>query len=1224
MNFNAFYTLCCTQNGYAQIPWITPSDSHYSVCIRFLPDTITTCGTLLSFGSDFHIGIFAGHIQLDENSPASTSDNMILPRCQNTVTVICNGTSLLVYCNGTPIIQQSMPSGLKQINYLRVGEALSGVCINQVTIFHRILTQSEIQASQVKNFSDYYRQIDFTSTSIPADITLQQCRIENCVYALDCRKGGFTMPYVHFPKKYTLNFSVYLFKQRESELTLFKSPAICIKLYCPGYGSGSPHIKIDFNSKEHSYTPHAIKTEQWANLTVVFSDSCISVYFNGNHQIDSDYVPSPTTGTVEFGQFEGYLDNCAIINRALNQNEIADYMNQPPNVFAKNMLYLFNFSDKLWQESCYGTALTSSGAEITLITGTNATIRTDRSRQAPQSSRIYSDFVNWQINLILRLLVCWIHEQLSIYPNKGVQTDCDPWKIDVSLHHFIHKEILSMKEAQDILCHYDNITANKLLALIQAMKQNGTLKKLMDYLYQEDDAQTPVSDILLALLAAAAFLAALLAALGKVVTGIGPIPRPPKAPQDDSDYDDDDDDNEKKKKTYVSIRQTAPKSRLHIELEHKDISQDNEETTVLFMHGASSADNVIETTLTYKGDGGDFVVYAENQNGRMIPSAQKSISFKGNAPAHISLDIQLQNFQNRYGDCTETVRWRCESKDGRQEQFLGEKTYHFYILENAPCKLWGKTVHIECLKLCADCAEYAGGKSEGFVLDFARYLRQENGNTQNKYMAVHPSTDAGSLQPYRKTYSKPPVAGKAGFSFDAVNFAKDYRRGNRNISHDDLIYANVIFGYLNGHSNMRVLWISSNMTYLSQITGKNVLVNLLLKNISDDGFSVMEGCLHCVMADSDNKIYDSKLNSYGLPFSDNMTRAITGTANPNYYRENNYVTGSYCEIVSTIPVDAWALADMSNSSPDSWSLTGLSVSSPYIDRLHRWDDWSDAPSVGLVRPVGGGRYEPCGRTNDDSSVWHYVRTRDREHVPPAFNTVCHSISSHEIDDAIARICTGHQAEQLQTLIDALYPAVAPLIDITADYHRLTLRMMATLQRCLLHRNDYTDVVINHFCRLAANSPANLRLGMGDWNSAIGANFDPESWFYCFHLNDAVVISNYAIDEERGNRELHQILVERYGINTPIPINNQQGFYLPNPADGIRIQKMLILEQPVSIVMKCIQNFGPVFYPLIYSSSNHFRMRAERDEYINLPKTVFPDIHIYYRSPDAPYRWIELY
>lgn len=1193
MNFNGFHTLYCTSNGYAQIPWASPSVNIFSICIRFLPDTIAAHGILMSLGSVFAVKIYDGHIQLNENTPGSPSDAMILPRCQNTVAVVCNGINLSVYCNGIFASQQAVPTGLSQITCLRAGEALTGVCIDRVTIFHRALTEPEIQTSHVKNFPGFYRQVDFTASSVPADITFQQCRIENCVYALDCRTGGFAAPYVHFPKEYTLNFSAYFFKQKQEELILFKSPAICIRLYCPGYGSGSPLIKIDYNDKEHSYTPHAIKTGQWVNLTVVSSTSRLTVYFNGNPQIDSSYTPSATAGSIEFGQFEGYLDNCTIVNRALEQAELSDYLNQPPNVFARDMLYLFNFSDRLWQESCHGTELASSGARIALITGTDAAVRTDKSKPAPQSSRTYSDFVNWQINLILRLLVGWIHEQLGIYPNKGVQMDCDPWKVDVNLHHFIHKEILSMKEAQSLLCHYGNITAEELLALIQAMKQNGTFKKLLDYLYQEDDNQSAVSDILLALLASAALLAALLAALGKVVTGMGPIPKPPKAPQGDSDYDDDDDDDDKKKKkTYVSIRQASLKGDLRIEFDSKDISQDNEETAVFCMHRNDSTTGVLKISLSYKGDGGDFMVYAENEKGKIIPSTQKSVSFNGHAPVNMSLDVHPENFQNKYGKCCEKLNWRCESKDGKQSQFLGETTYRFYFLENTPCKLWGNTVHIECLELCADCAEHAGKSSEGFVLDFARYLKQEN--TPDKCISDSPSTSTDFLRNSQKTYSRLPSPGCPGFSFDAVNFARDYRHGSRNIPYDDLVYSNVIFGYLNGHDEMKVLWLSSNMTYPSQITGRNTTAHLLLKNASSDGFSIMEDSLHYVMADSGNKIYDIKLNSYRLPFSDQIKRPVTGNESAGCYRENNYLTGSYCEIISVINMDSWSLANL-----------------------------PDDPNVGWVRPVGGGRYEPQGRTEDDPFIWEHIRDRDRRAYEQfAFNAVCHSISSHEIDTIIARICTTRQADHLQTLVDALYPAAAPFDDVTAVYHRLTSRIMATLQRCLRNGNAYTDDVITHFCRLAANSPANLRLGRGDWNGAIGADFDPEAWFYCFAPDDATVISNYAVDEARGGRPLQQILRARYG-NLPQPLNNQHGFYLPDPADGVRIQRMLALGQTVSITVKCIRDPEPVFYPLIYSSSNHFEICANRDEYINLPDAVFPGIRIYYRSPNAPNVWTAL-
>lgn len=1191
MNLNGFYALCCEPGGYAQIPWEYPSGNQFSICIQFLPDDLTVQGILFSLGSVLFVKIDNGHIQLTGDGFNHLSDETILlQRCQNTVIAVYDGAKIFVYCNGSLALQQTIPFSLDNITYLRIGENSSKICIHKAAIFHRQLEEHEIQSSPVAKLTDYRKQIDFTMPSTSQDVTLHQCRIENCIYTLDCSSGKLTMPHAHIPKEYTLTFSFYAFNHEYGGGILFNSPHMCIKL-CDNYGICSPRVSIEHDG--HAYhTPFAIKTNQWTNLTVVFDNSWIKVYFDGDIRHEISYDPSNETGDLEFGQFDGYLDSCAIIKRALSQNEISDYLNQPPDVFDKDVLYLFNFYDKLLQESCHGTVMTPSGSGIILAKGTGAGVREDKSKHAPQSKRTYSDFVNWQIRLLLSLLVNWIHEQLGIYPNKGVRMDCNPWEIDVNLHHFIHKEILSLKEAQILLCHYDNLDTQELLNLIQAMKQNGTLKKLMDYLYQEDDKQDSVSDILMALLAAAALLAALLAALGNAITGMPPIPKPPNPPQNDSDNDDDDD--EKKKKTYASIKQTSLKGDLRIEFDQKDISQDSERIAVFFVHGSSS-NTCLEASLSYKGDDGEFTVFAENENSKVLPASQQNISFRGNKSVKISLDVHPKEFKKNYGKCTETLRWRCESGDGEQSQFLGETSYVFYFLENAPCKLWGDTVHIECLKLCADCAEYAVDKSEGFVKDYAGFIQHEN--TVSKYNAD--SALAIGISTHRKSYSKIPAPGGSKFVFDAVNFAKDYRRGNRNISYSDIVYSNAVFGYLNGYNDIKVLWLSANMSYWSN-NSERISAQLLLNDPArSNGFYCFEDSIHYVMMDANDKICDPKLNSYGLPFSDDNKRRVTGINNSGYYRECKYLEGSYCEVIYSIDSSHWALGNLTTdslSTADSGEINNL----------------PENPVVGWVRPMVGGGYEHLGRTDEDPFVWNYVRNRDRrEHYD--FNTICHSISSHDIDVIIAHICTNHPQNSfdlLKYLVDALYPAVNLGDNFTNIYHQLTERVMTTLSRCLIHGNEYTDNVITHFCRLAANSPGNLRLGDGRWNAAIGAAFDPRSWFYYGDPNAECVISERAIDEACGRGQLTGILHSRYA-GIPNPHNNIPGFYLPDRADGIRIHYLRAVGYQVNIICRCVQDEGPVLYPLIYSSSNRFEYQEAGDRYMDLPEAILPNIHIYY-------------
>lgn len=206
-------------------------------------------------------------------------------------------------------------------------------------------------------------------------------------------------------------------------------------------------------------------------------------------------------------------------------------------------------------ESCKGKKLTPCGGIPVLLRGTGAPVCTDKRRGGPVSSREYSDFVNWQIGVLIRLLVEWLYEQLGIYPNREiVDRSCNPWEIDVNLHQFIHRDILSMNEAQIVLCYHDDIGTERFTNLILAMKQNGTLKKLIAYLYQEDENQDSINDILYWLLAAALLAAAVAAMLSKPKW----IPEPPDPPRDHHDSDDDDDDDDKKKKkTDVSIKQVS-------------------------------------------------------------------------------------------------------------------------------------------------------------------------------------------------------------------------------------------------------------------------------------------------------------------------------------------------------------------------------------------------------------------------------------------------------------------------------------------------------------------------------------------------------------------------------------------------------------------------------------------------------------------------------------------
>lgn len=1197
MNYNGFNALCFDSGGYAQISWERPPEDHFSVCIQFLPDSGEEQGTLFALDSLLSVALSEGRICLRTHGRETVSEEKILPRCRNTVAAVCDGAEISVYCNGVRALRQAAPSGLAGITYLRAGENLSASCIYKITIFHRCLTQQEVHAGNVKKLTGFHGQINFTAPICDAGIALHKCRVENCVYTLACDGGKLSAPQAELPAEGTLSFSLYVFERENCGGTLLRTPHICIKLW-DEYGTGRPKVRIECDGKPFG-APYAVPTNQWTDVTVAFGGGGTTVYFDGKFQTAITCAPSGGTGEIAFGPFGGYLDQCAIRCRAVHREEMPDYIKKIPDVFDRELLYYYHFSDRLWQESCSGTALVPEGARIILARGTDAAVRADKSRPGPHSGHKYSEFAQWQIHLLISLLVNWIYEWLGVYPNKGVRRNGDDLEIDENLYRFVYQEIACMKEAQILLGHYDHIVPEELLALIQAMRRNGTLQKLLDYLYQEDDEQDPATDLLLAMLAAAA-LAALLAVLDKAIAAAGPVPRPPKAPEDDSD--DDDDDEKKKKKTYISIKQTSLKGGLRIDFDPKDMSRDDKATALYVRNSRTKA--YLEITLSYRGDDGDFTVIAENQGGGVIPDAGQSVSFRGKNPVQISLAVHPQDFKKKYGKCTETLRWRCESKDGEQTRFLGESTYELYFLENEPCTFWGDAVHIECLELCAECAESAGENPEGFVRDYMRYI-------QSRDHGVSADQAGAAPHAFGKSYSKAPAPGGNTFLFDAVGFARDYRHKGHSFLHRDLVYSHAVFSCLNGHKDAQVTGLSANMSYLSA-GSESVRGRLLIRDSScQDGFRGIEDRVHYVLRDVDGEIYDAECGSCGLPFSDDGKREVTADENRAYYRESVYLPGSYCEIVRLIKSDNWKLGDLS------------AAQSPEFRMQDEGNALPQRQNVGWVRPRARGGYEHWGRADLDDSVKTHIHERDaRLRTTFGFDTVCHSISAYEIDQIIAEICTNHRPDSqrlLLGLVGALYPQDMLGNNFTRVCHASTDRLARTLGRCLANNNPYADDVLLHFCRLAVNSPANLRLGSAKWNAALGEMFDPSQWFYYYDADAECVISERASDERCGRGSLLPTL---YARCPGIPAPNEPGYYLPDRADGARISSLLALglaDRP-HLKRKCICDPGGAYYPLVFSSGNQFPFHEGGDRYVEPPEGV--DTSVFYLESGNGWRRLE--
>lgn len=794
---------------------------------------------------------------------------------------------------------------------IRIGENLSAVGIFDVTIFHRLLSSLEIQQYCVKKPADFAHRILFSEGSAPTGVTLHQCRIENCVYTLDCREGGFCLPNAKLPKKYTISFSLYHFDEKRRDGILFQTPDIQVKIIYER-GCTAPELIIHQTAAPEFNVPRSFKRNQWNNITFVFDGSRYYIYFDKTLVTTIDGNSSDKQAEdIVFGTFDGYMDTCTVVKYAVSETRIADFLEKPPGIFSNDLLYLCDFSGRKLLENRRNKELASHGAKIVLARGTGALTGVKKEIAPPENTRPYSEFTNWEIYILLQLLMEWIHERFGIYPNKGnINMDNEPWEIEINLRQFIYKEILSMSEAQDLFIDYDHNTHEKLLPLIQAMEENGTLKKLIEYLYQNDDLDK-LYEFIRELLKAA-MIAAIILAIKTMLENIKPCP-PPERPSQ-LDLDDDDDDDKKKKKTDIRIKQTSLKGDMEIltggslrtASDRADAKEDQKTRAVFFLKNGAG-NHKLTVTLAFKGDKDDFTVFANNTKGQVIADIRQSVSYTGSNSVEVSCSVHPEHFHGKYGKCEETLRWSCRSKDGKQSQFLGETNFELYFLEGKPCGPWGNTVSIECLELCAGITWEEKDKSK----DGARLLVKRTDNPEEYFCP------------------------------------------------EEYVYSVITITRGNPESPL---------------------------------------------------IYDFHRGGSGLSFSANPDSPVTGDHDPHYYREGNFVCGSYCQQFFTLGENDWLIDD---GFPDD-CLTGEEIDADSAENL------AEGLTVGLVKPGPDGRYVHEGRTRIDPEVRRNIPRPAREDVD--FNAACHSISTYQIDCIIADICNAilqqrHDAP-FQTLIDA--------------------------------------------------------------------------------------------------------------------------------------------------------------------------------------------------------------
>lgn len=1186
MNWNGFYALDFAGTGYAEFPWSVSGTNGFTIIIRCLTDCKEDSGTLLSLDQVFSAGLEKGYLCIEAGQTCIQAKERVPVRCWNKFTVAYDGTVIKAYCNNILLVETEAAISYEDARNLRAGQGFRDSYIQRIAQYDRCLAENEILAKlfQKKDNGAVWKA-DFGADTFERSNYRQEwlhgCCVKNLVYTLDCSEGKLAadMP-IQLRPEYSILCTCCFWEIGQAEKNVGKI------LSLPGLelsireGDEEGYVFLSVSGGETPIEVYVRWGETlWMDLALISRADHLTLYMNGIQIGRANRGYPVCSGKVEFGKFSGYIDSCAVVDRAVTEEEIQKCRNCPPHVFDKDMRYLFCFADSIEKECCRGLLLVAEGSQVVLAKETGARVH-PTGADAPGPARRekeYSKFAKWQVETVLWLLVEWIANWVGKYPNRGVCKKDGKLEIEEGLYAFTYREIVILPEAQELLANYDNLTEKLLLDLIYKMKETGALGKLLGYLYQEDEDWDSAAPLILALLLCAGiFLKPLTPALSAAIKAV-PQNRPPEPPEDSDDDDDDDDDEKKKKKTYLSICQTNIKGNVEIDFGvEKEGEKGKNRAAIYWEEGENSIKLAVE--ISCKGEGGEFVIKAGSSSGSILKSAKDTRTLVAGQKTSVELTVSLRRTGRKYGKWKETVHWSSEAKDlqeGIQKKFLRDVEYEIHILEGKPCEPWEGKVGIECLELCAACAEYVGGDSQGFREDYAHWLRESS----LEIASLEDPARSGATEravtgkAKRKSYSRLPEGRtQKKAAFDAIRFSKDFPKNRGEIPAADLAYSYTLFCRLQGQQmNSIVLATGLKGSFLLESEKK-----LPLRRI------------HYVNMDESDGIYDYALDSYRLPFSDDLRRDMVGRKNSGFYRENNYVYGSYCTILATIP---------------AWQLESL----PEEGGIPVWEYISDLTELFSDRNYGAVIRGENDRYILSSRDEWTQETKNRFPKGDGWKTsICHSISTNNIDRAVAsllnaykdqRMIYGILVERMGCLKEALWPDDYPN---QREEDGLVKGGMENLisKLCLnVRRENYENIdeFLSHLGCSMCNAPWNLRIGNSSWNSSIRERFDPSQWFY---------YGEEGISSDESQIGIMKNSENYYGEKNfdRIPMPQEYGFYLPNIQDGIRIHNFKNAHVDQDVMLEIVQRlridkYGENLwqaYPLIYSSSNEFLLHELGD------------------------------
>ncbi|MDD2206382.1 MAG: LamG-like jellyroll fold domain-containing protein [Aminobacterium sp.] len=1191
----SFFSLKCNPPDCAIIndpPLISLCGSTpFTLSARFYISSRESNATIITQEGVFSLEIVKGALRFFSKGLGTftldIAKDPLAERDWNKVDIVYDKTNVIIYLQGFPALSaktsSSQSSFIDKNTPWKMG--LMEGYLQDVEFYSQALDKDEVQKlffsnhhisrDKIELWADFgeYEPLDRSSRKHKLQLT-GGCDIVNLVYGITPGKEGCIVPIGTAPvnpgskecSTFTLLAKVYLgITTEDNDTYIFcngtpeKPGSVCL-------GLSDKQTRPFFSLGEKRFTfDREIKAQRWIDLTATVSSTSVSLYIDGSpagsHTISTSpartegaeiYLGNCQKGRTFNNGLQGHLDSICIFSSALTAEKLTEYADVAPYYFAPDLKALWIFSQEgNGAEILHGGNLAYSKTEVTLIENTVLDRELPPFEFAmPDNETGFSNMEEWQNRFAAEVFLQILHSVTGLEATRGFK-DEEKQKLNGSMSLLLRNCLTSDPSLSNLMIE-DEPDSKDILEFILAIYGCFELSVILYSFYCAWITHNPFGTrpfmvrflyCVSKCIKSPEYLAANGAFILAVNRGIKGYREIHHFPNTDPSQPTGSEECTLLVKSIAFYDETLIDAGALLgrpDFDHDPVlpewnSSELKNASILYHNQGEKTENIfVKATLNCNNFTNEKIVVTigartpeKSLLGR-IPEINFTVTKSGNYT--VKLPLKDNTLSGAHSQCY-TQQWEWYFKVKGKVEPLGTTEHKIYVILGKPLSPWTTekdTANLPVypmIDLCnevtkQECTETA--KDRKFASQFVKWFR-----SCGKF-ASRERLDSPQNARWTNFHRILTIDGKAILT-SIQNFEKTQKTENKAAFNDlETACFHCLLARLEGVEGIKILELSP---------GHNVSGFLLRGGKGPDGIVMEKGIRGtysvCGIYPGSGKIpqiwdaflqlkgSDNKwITATGIAFGAGDRKSdLVGTKDDKQYRSLLCMPFNTCQVGLKINVLKM------NTLP----LTKITSGNPVLD----------------ITP---------GRLDFDKSVQEGIKLNP-------FQVRCHAISYESIEKAIV-LCintanenASHIAKEdyvnlLENLCRAVTLTPEGEVPLSTTMEGSTFLELAFLEEDFnfpLDDEGKKDIVeyCNQLLYSLNSCLPNLRTGMSDWNSSIGANLDLEEWIHVTGDGEQCYV-----DCAWDNPDIFEILENTILSGLPVPPN--VGFYIRNTKDCHRL------------------------------------------------------------------------